>query len=81
MPTDVPLSARSLGPSAGLLSAQASTAEFLHALKRAEEQRERELAGQALEPWAGPTPPPSDCPAGRASAQRDRVSVVTEEAT
>ncbi len=38
MPTDMPLSARSLGPSPGLLS-RASTMEFMAALKAAEAQR------------------------------------------
>ena len=30
--------------------------------------------------WAGPSTPDADCAAGRASAKRDRVAVVTEEA-
>jgi hypothetical protein len=83
MPTDVPLSARSLGPSPGLMS-RASTAEFMLALKVAEAQR---VAGAraagtaaAAAPWAGPSPPPADCAAGRASCARDRVAVTTEEA-
>lgn len=73
MPTDVPLSVRSLGPSAGLIS-RASTAQFLGALQAVPEQQ-----SVGVVQWASPSTPAGDCAAGRASAHRDRVAVATEE--
>ena len=74
MPTDVPLSARSLGPAPGLLGA-ASTQQFLQSLADADAQRS---ALPTHYEWQGPQEHDGGSPAGRPSTARDRVLVVTE---